>query len=92
MNNNPDICQFCLIMLYKSINFKEDISQQKQEEIKQKILELYSKENTYKDLKGIGFAIFKICKKTLISNKWDYLFDMIFSSQKKYGKAQEILS
>ena len=91
-NNNPDIRQFSSIMLYKSIDFNwEDISKQKQEEIKQKILELYSKENVYKVLKGIGFAIFKICKKTLLSNQWDYLLDMIFSSPEKYGKDQEKL-
>ena len=89
-NNNPDIRQFSSIMLYKSIDFNwEEISNQKQEEIKQKILELYSKEKTYKVLKGIGFAIFKICKKTLIANKWDYLLDMIFSSPEKYNNEQE---
>ena len=91
-NYNPDIRQGSAIMLYKSIDFNwEDIPEEKQEEIKKKILELYSKENVYKVLKIIGIALFIICKKTLLLNKWDYLLDTIFASPEKYGKDQEKL-
>ena len=91
-NNNPLIRHYSAIMLYKSIdNNWENITEQKQEEIKKKILELYSKEKAYNVLKGIGFALFKICKKTLIANKWDYVLDTIFSSPEKYSNEQEKL-
>ena len=91
-NPNPDIRQGSAIMLYKSLDYNwEDIPEQKQEEIKKKILELYSKEKAYKVLKMIGFAIFIISKRMLLLNKWDYLLDTIFASPEKYGKDQEKL-
>ena len=91
-NTNPTIRQYSGIMLYKSIDCNWDsISNEKQEEIKKKLLELYSKEQTFQVLKGIGFALFKICKNTLIKNNWDYLLDTIFASPEKYSKGQEKL-
>ena len=91
-NSSPEIRQASAIMLYKSIdNNWEDIPEEKQEEIKKKILELYSKENVYKVLKLIGFGLFRICKKTLLANKWDYVLDTIFASPEKYSKGQEKL-
>ena len=91
-NPNPTIRQYSGIMLYKSIDCNWDsVSNEKQEEIKKKLLELYSKEQTFQVLKGIGFALFKICKNTLIKNNWDYLLDTIFASPEKYSKGQEKL-
>ena len=45
-NQNENIRQLSAIMLYKSIEHNwENLDEQKQDEIKKKILELYSKEN-----------------------------------------------
>ena len=91
-NTDEKLRQFTALILYKSVDYNwEKISEEKKEEIKKKVLELYSKEKVYIVLKGIGYVIFKICKKTLIANKWDNLLDMIFSSPDKYSQGQEHL-
>ena len=94
LSSNPidNIRQSSSLMLYKAIEKNwEKINEQKQEEIKKKICEIYSKEKKSLVLKGIGIALFKICKKTLLANKWDFLLDMIFASPEKYSKGQEKL-
>ena len=69
-NQNENIRQLSAIMLYKSIEHNwENLDEQKQDEIKKKILELYSKENINKVIKSIGISIYKICKKILLANK-----------------------
>ena len=72
-------------MLYKSIeqNF-DDLPEEKKDEIKKKVLELYSKEKVNLVLKSIGIAIYKICKKNLLEDKWDYVLDTVFTSPEKY--------
>ena len=91
-NTDEKLRQFTALILYKSVDYNwEKISEEKKEEIKKKVLELYSKEKVYIVLKGIGYVIFKICKKTLNANKWDNLLDMIFSSPDKYSQGQEHL-
>ena len=42
-------------------------------------------------MKSIGIVIFKICKKNLLANKWDYVLDMVFTSPEKYNQGQEKL-
>ena len=89
-NQNENIRQLSAIMLYKSIEHNwENLDEQKQDEIKKKILELYSKENINKVIKSIGISIYKICKKILLANKWDYILDMVFASPEKYSQGQE---
>ena len=91
LSNNKDwkILQFSAIILYKSIDHNwSKISDAKKEEIKKLVLQLYSKEKNYIVLKNIGYAIFKICKKTLSENKWDNLLELIFSSPDKYGQGE----
>ena len=91
-NPNDIIRQSSSLMLYKAIEKNwENINEQKHEEIKKKICEIYSKEKKSLVLKGIGIALFKICKKTLLANKWDFLLDMIFASPEKYSQGQEKL-
>ena len=92
-NNNDENCrQLSTLILYKSIDHNwEKLSEDKKENIKNSIMDLYSKEKIYKILKGIGYAIFKICKKTLSENKWDNLLTMVFSPPEKYSQGQEKL-
>ena len=91
-NPNPNIRQLSAIMLYKSIEHNlDDFPEEKKDEIKKKILELYSKEKINLVLKSIGIVIFKICKKNLLANKWDYVLDMVFTSPEKYIQGQEKL-
>ena len=91
-NTDEIVRQFSSLILYKSVDHNwGKISEEKKEEIKKKVMELYSKEKVYLVLKGIGYAIFKICKKTLLDNKWDNLLEMIFSSPEKYTQDQERL-
>ena len=91
-NPNPNIRQLSAIMLYKSIEHNlDDLPEEKKDEIKKKILELYSKEKINLVLKSIGIVIFKICKKNLLANKWDYVLDMVFTSPEKYIQGQEKL-
>ena len=91
-NPNPNIRQLSALMLYKSIeqNF-DDLPEEKKDEIKKKVLELYSKEKVNLVLKSIGIAIFKICKKNLLEDKWDYVLDTVFTSPEKYIQGQEKL-
>jgi len=91
-NPNPNIRQLSALMLYKSIeqNF-DDLPEEKKDEIKKKVLELYSKEKVNLVLKSIGIAIYKICKKNLLENKWDYVLDTVFTSPEKYIQGQEKL-
>ena len=89
-NTDKDILQFSAVMLYKSIDHNwSKISEQKREEVKKIILELYSKQKNYRILKSIGYVIFKICKRTLSEKKWDNLLELIFSPLEKYGKGDE---
>jgi len=91
-NTDEIIRQFTTVILYKSVDHNwGKISEEKKEGIKKTVMELYSKEKSYKVLKGLGYAIFKICKKTLLENKWDNLLEMIFSSPDKYTQSQERL-
>ena len=91
-NPNPNIRQLSAIMLYKSIEHNlDDLPEEKKDEIKKKVLELYSKEKINLVLKSIGIVIFKICKKNLLANKWDYVLDMVFTSPEKYNQGQEKL-
>ena len=86
-NPNPNIRQLSAIMLYKSIEHNmDDLPEEKKDEIKKKVLELYSKEKTNLVLRSIGIVIFKICKKNLLANKWDYVLDMVFASPEQYNK------
>ena len=91
-NPNPNIRQLSALMLYKSIeqNF-DDLPEEKKDEIKKKVLELYSKEKVNLVLKSIGIAIYKICKKNLLEDKWDYVLDTVFTSPEKYIQGQEKL-
>ena len=91
-NPNPNIRQLSALMLYKSIeqNF-DDLPEEKKEEKKKKVLELYSKEKVNLVLKSIGIAIYKICKKNLLEDKWDYVLDTVFTSPEKYIQGQEKL-
>ena len=91
-NQNPNIRQLSALMLYKSIeqNF-DDLPEEKKDEIKKKVLELYSKEKVNLVLKSIGIAIYKICKKNLLEDKWDYVLDTVFTSPEKYIQGQEKL-
>ena len=91
-NTDADIRQFSTLILYKSIDHNwNKISDSKKEEIKQSIIKLYSQEKEYKVLKGIGYAMFKICKRTLNEDKWDNLLELIFSSPEKYNQGEEKL-
>ena len=91
-NEPPIIRQHAANILYKSIDHNwDDIPDTKKEEIKTKIIELYSKEKVYIILKAIGFVIFRICRKILLENKWDSILDLIFSSPDKYSQGQENL-
>ena len=91
-NPNPNIRQLSAIMLYKSIEHNmDDLPEDKKDEIKKKVLELYSKEKTNLVLRSIGIVIFKICKKNLLANKWDYVLDMVFASPEQYTQGQEKL-
>ena len=91
-NTDEIIRQFTTVILYKSVDHNwGKISEEKKEGIKKTVMELYSKEKSYRVLKGLGYAIFKICKKTLLENKWDNLLEMIFSSPDKYTQGQERL-
>ena len=65
--------------------------EEKKDEIKKKVLELYSKEKVNLVLKSIGIAIYKICKKNLLEDKWDYVLDTVFTSPEKYIQGQEKL-
>ena len=91
-NPNSNIRQLSALMLYKSIeqNF-DDLPEEKKDEIKKKVLELYSKEKVNLVLKSIGIAIYKICKKNLLEDKWDYVLDTVFTSPEKYIQGQEKL-
>ena len=91
-NPNPNIRQLSALMLYKSFeqNF-DDLPEEKKDEIKKKVLELYSKEKVNLVLKSIGIAIYKICKKNLLEDKWDYVLDTVFTSPEKYIQGQEKL-
>jgi len=91
-NPNPNIRQLSALMLYKSIeqNF-DDLPEEKKDEIKKKVLELYSKEKVNLVLKSIGITIYKICKKNLLEDKWDYVLDTVFTSPEKYIQGQEKL-
>ena len=91
-NPNPNIRQLSALMLYKSIeqNF-DDLPEEKKDETKKKVLELYSKEKVNLVLKSIGIAIYKICKKNLLEDKWDYVLDTVFTSPEKYIQGQEKL-
>ena len=91
-NPNPNIRQLSALMLYKSIeqNF-DDLPEEKKDEIKKKVLELYLKEKVNLVLKSIGIAIYKICKKNLLEDKWDYVLDTVFTSPEKYIQGQEKL-
>ena len=94
ISNNSDwkILQFSTIILYKSIDHNwSSLSEEKKNEVKNIVLQLYSKQKNYIVLKSIGYVIFKICKKTLSDNKWDNLLDLIFSSPEKYGQGEENL-
>ena len=91
-NPNPNIRQLSALMLYKSIeqNF-DDLPEEKKKKKKKKVLELYSKEKVNLVLKSIGIAIYKICKKNLLEDKWDYVLDTVFTSPEKYIQGQEKL-
>ena len=91
-NTNWKILQFSTIILYKSIDHNwQNLSEEKKNNIKNIILQLYSKQKNYIVLKSIGYTIFKICKKTLSDNKWDNLLDVVFSPPEKYGQGEENL-
>jgi len=58
-------------------------------EIEAAVAQIPSKENINKVIKSIGISIYKICKKILLANKWDYILDMVFASPEKYSQGQE---
>ena len=91
-NTDTNIRHFSTLILYKSVDHNwNKTGEAKKEEIKKEVFELYSKEKNYQILKGIGYVIFKISKRTLLENKWDNLLEMVFSSPEKYSQGQEHL-
>ncbi len=91
-NQKPSCRQLASILLYKSIDKHwSKINNEKKNQIKNLIMELYSQEKVYLVLKGIAYVIYKISKQTLLNNEWDDLLNMIFSSPDKYNNEQAYL-
>ena len=88
-NQKPSCRQLASILLYKSIDKHwSKINNEKNNQIKNLIMELYSQEKVYLVLKGIAYVIYKISKQTLLNNEWDDLLNMVFSSPDKYNNEQ----
>ena len=88
-NPNANCRQLASILLYKNIDKHwTKIDNEKKNQIKKLLMELYSQEKVYLVLKGISYVIFKISKQTLLNNEWDDLLNMIFSSPDKYNNEQ----
>ena len=88
-NQKPSCRQLASILLYKSIDKHwSKINNEKKNQIKNLIMELYSQEKVYLVLKGIAYVIYKISKQTLLNNEWDDLLNMVFSSPDKYNNEQ----